>query len=66
MKRRTRTTLVIAIALLTASAASWGIYRAVQRIPVREVEVASVHVVVAASALPVGTLVSADQVKMVP
>jgi pilus assembly protein CpaB len=66
MKRRTRTTLVIAIALLTASAASWGIYRAVQRIPVREVEVASVHVVVAASALPVGTLVSADQVKVVP
>jgi len=65
MKRRTRTILVIVIALLTASAASWGIYRAVQQIPVREVEVASVQAVVAASALPVGTLVSADQVKLV-
>jgi len=65
MKRRTRTILVVAIALLTASAASWGIYRAIQQIPVREVEVASVEVVVAASPLPVGTLVSADQVKLV-
>lgn len=61
-----RTFLVVVIALLTASAASFGVYRAVQQIPVREVEVASVHVVVAATRLPVGTLVSADQVRLAP
>jgi len=62
----TRTLLVIVIALITASAASFGVYRAVQRIPIREVEVASVHVVVAAASLPVGTLVNEDQVRLVP
>lgn len=66
MDRRTRTILVVAIALVTASAASYGVYRAVMRIPVREVEVASVHAVVAGVHLPVGTLITKDQVKVVP
>ena len=65
MPRRTRTIVVLALALITASVASLGIYRAVQRIPVREVEVASMHAVVAAANLPVGTLVTADQVRLV-
>jgi pilus assembly protein CpaB len=66
MDRRTRTVLVLAVAVLTASAASYGVYTAVKRIPVREVEVATVHAVVATANLPVGTLVTAEQVKLVP
>jgi pilus assembly protein CpaB len=65
MNRATRTAFVIAIALVTASVASYGVYRAVQQIPVREVEVASVHAVVASASLPVGTLVTQDHVKLV-
>lgn len=65
MHRRTRTILVVAIALVTASAASFGVYSAVKRIPVREVEVATVQAVVASTNLPVGTLVTKDQVKLV-
>jgi Flp pilus assembly protein CpaB len=37
----------------------------VQRIPVREVEVKSYYVAVAARALPMGTMVSANDVKLV-
>jgi pilus assembly protein CpaB len=65
MNRRNRTIAVIAIALVTATVASFGVYRAIQRIPVREVEVASVHAVVASASLPVGTLVTKDHVKVV-
>lgn len=66
MHRFTRTILVVAIALVTASVASFGVYRAIQRIPVREVEVATVHAVVAAANLPVGTMLGKEQVKRVP
>lgn len=66
MDRRTRTILVVVIALLTATAASYGVYRAIQGIPVRQVEVATVHAVVAGVHLPVGTLVTKEQVKLVP
>lgn len=66
MNRRNRTIFVIAIALVAATVASYGVYSAVQRIPVREVEVASVQVVVAKSHLPVGTLITADAAKLVP
>ncbi len=65
MDRRTRTLVVLAIALVTATVASYGVYRAVQRIPYRQVEVASVQTVVAATHLPVGTMVTKDQVKLV-
>jgi pilus assembly protein CpaB len=66
MNRRARTLLVVVIALATATAASYGVYRAVQRIPYREVEVVSVQVVVAAAQMPVGALVTKEQVKLVP
>jgi pilus assembly protein CpaB len=66
MNRRNRTIVVIAIALLTATVASYGVYSAVQRIPVRQVEVTSVYAVVASAHLPVGTLVTKDHVKVVP
>ncbi len=65
MDRRTRTVIVVAIALLMATLASAGVYRAVQRIPVREVEVATSYAVVAAEAMPVGTLLRKEQLRLV-
>jgi pilus assembly protein CpaB len=66
MSRDKRTLLVLAIAVLTAGLASFGVYRAIQRIPVREVEVAHTFVVAAARELPTGTRVSASDLKIVP
>ena len=62
MNRTNRTLIVLAVAIAVASIASWSIYRAVQRIPERQVEVASVFTVVAARPLTVGTLLTSDDV----
>jgi pilus assembly protein CpaB len=59
--KQQRTFIVLAVAVLTAGLASYGVYLAIQRMPVREVEVDSVPVVVASKTIPVGTrLTSAD------
>ena len=65
MKRQYRTLIVMVVAVGTAALASFAVYRAVQRMPVREVEVASMHVVVAAEALPVGTRLTEKHLKVV-
>jgi pilus assembly protein CpaB len=65
MNRRTRTLVVVGIAIVLASLASLGVYRAVQRIPAREVEIATAHAVVAARPLPMGTLLTKDDVKII-
>jgi pilus assembly protein CpaB len=65
MNRTNRTLIVLVVAIAVASIASWTIYRAVARIPVRQVEVASVFVVVAARPLQMGTLLTPDDVKVV-
>ncbi|MBL8137480.1 MAG: Flp pilus assembly protein CpaB [Acidobacteria bacterium] len=65
MSRSTRTILVLLFSLVVASVASFVVYRQVQAIPVREVEVRSYPVAVAAKALPMGTLLSATDVKLV-
>lgn len=70
MNRRNRTFIVVAVAVILASLASFGVYRAIQRIPVREVEVATRHVVVAKTSgeqqlLPVGTMLSREQVELI-
>ena len=65
MKRQYRTLIVMVVAVGTAALASFAVYRAVQRMPVREVEVASMQVVVAAEALPVGTRLDAKHLKVV-
>src|SRR5688500_18175079 len=65
MNRKNRTIIVIAIAMLLGAAAAVAVYRAVQRIPVRQIEVASVYTVVAARAIPVGTMVTKDHVKVI-
>jgi pilus assembly protein CpaB len=64
MNRRNRNILVMCIAVATAGIASFGVYRAVTRIPVREVEVAHTFVVVAARSLPPGVRVSSSDVRL--
>ena len=65
MDRTTRTTVVVAIAVVAAAIASFGAYQAIQRMPVREVEVRSVYQVVAVEDMQMGTLITADHVKLV-
>src|SRR5229473_1442259 len=65
MNRRTRTGAVVALAVVLATLATAGVYRAIQRIPVREVEIATAQAVVAARPLPMGTLLTKDDVKVV-
>jgi pilus assembly protein CpaB len=65
MKRQYRTLIVMVVAVGTAALASFAVYRAVQSMPVREVEVASMQVVVAAEALPVGTRLDAKHLKVI-
>src|ERR1700752_4584348 len=65
MNRTNRTLLVFLLSVMVAGAAAFFVYRAVQQIPVREVEVKSYYVAVAAKSLPVGTMVSSNDVKLV-
>ena len=65
MNRRNRTMLVLLVAVGLAALATYGVFRTIKSIPVRQVEVATKHVVVAAENLPLGTRVNKDQVKVV-
>ena len=65
MSRNTRTLVVVAVAVALAAMASFGIYRAITRIPVREVEVAHHSAVVARRALPLGTSITKEDVKLI-
>jgi pilus assembly protein CpaB len=53
------------VAVATAAVGSYGIYRAVLKMPVREVEVASVNVVVAAQPVTMGTRLHANHLRVV-
>jgi pilus assembly protein CpaB len=66
MNRTNRTLLVFLSSVLVAGVAAFFVYSAVQRIPVREVEVKSYYVAVAARGLPVGTMLAPADVKLVP
>ena len=48
MNRRNRTSLVLLVAVGLASLATYGVFRTIKSIPVRQVEVATRHVVIAA------------------
>jgi pilus assembly protein CpaB len=65
MNRQTRTLLVVAGSLVVAAIATFAIFRAVQRIPARVVEVPSAQVVVAAETIPVGTLLEERHLRTV-
>jgi len=64
MNRGVRALVVLLVALLTAGIASFVVYRQIQNIPVREVEIAGDPVVVAAKALPVGALLAPPDVRI--
>jgi pilus assembly protein CpaB len=64
MNRRTRTLVVVGVAVVLASLASFGVLRALQSIPVREVPIAEVHVVVAARDVKMGEMLAPDQVRL--
>jgi pilus assembly protein CpaB len=66
MSRNARLALVLAVALTAAGLASLVVYQVVSAIPVREIEVASLHAVVAAKSIPVGTIVTTEHLKLVP
>lgn len=66
MNREVRTLVVLVVALAAAGLASFAVYRAIQRMPVKEVEVASTPVVVAARSLTVGALIGPGDVRVVP
>ena len=65
MNRSTRTLVVVMIAVGVAALASFGVFRAIQKMPVREVEVRSLYQVVAARELAMGSLITKDDVKLV-
>lgn len=65
MNRRNRTVIVLLIAVVLASAASYTVYRTISKMPVREVEVATMHVAVAGENLSMGTRITKDHVKIV-
>jgi pilus assembly protein CpaB len=62
--KQQRTLIVLAVAVIAAGIAAYGVYGAVQNMPVREVEVASVPVVVASEPIPVGTRLTADHLRV--
>lgn len=64
MDRRTRTIIVVGIALVAAAMASFAVYAAILKIPVRQVEIATRYVVVAARSMPMGTQIAKDDVKV--
>jgi pilus assembly protein CpaB len=66
MNRNTRTLIVVGVAIVMASLASFGVFMAVRSIPERRVEIAERHTVVAARAMPVGAMVTKDDLKVVP
>src|SRR5687768_9047230 len=65
MNRQTRTLIVLTVGVVMAAAASFAVYKTVQGMPVRQVEVANYQVVVAAKALGMGSLVKEGDVKLV-
>jgi len=65
MKKQHRTLMVMLVAVATAALGSFGVYRAVLQMPVREVEVASMQVVVAAQPLTMGTRIHPNHLRVV-
>src|SRR5262245_2412374 len=66
MDRNTRSLIVVLVALVAASAASFIVYRTLRAMPVREVEVPRTFIVAAAKPLSVGARVTAADLKLVP
>jgi len=66
MNRTTRTLIVVGIAVLVASAATYLVFVAIRSRPAEKVEIATAYAVVATRPLTMGTLIAAADVKLVP
>ena len=66
MNRDTRTLIVVLVAVLTGGAAAYAVREYVRTMPVQQAPVVTTNVVVAARALPVGTRLTAADLKLVP
>ena len=64
MNRRTRTFIVVGVAVAMAAVASFGVYRAIQNIPERTKYIPAHYLVVAKQDVPVGTLLEAQHVRL--
>jgi pilus assembly protein CpaB len=64
MDRRTRTLVVVGLAVVLAALASFGVYRAIANRPIQEVAIPHTFVVVAKEPIPVGSLVTKEQVRL--
>jgi pilus assembly protein CpaB len=65
MNATVRLVIVLLVALGAAGAASFAVFHVITNMPVREVEVGTTDAVVAARPIPVGTLLTKDDVKTV-
>ncbi len=65
MNRRTRTLIVVGVAVALASLASFGVYRTIQQMPVKQVPIAERFAVVAGQSVPVGMLLTKEMVRAV-
>lgn len=63
--KRYRTLIVLLVSVAAAAVASFTVYRVIQTMPVRSVEIGTEPVVVATGTIPVGTMLSAKEVKVV-
>ena len=64
MNRRTRTFVVVGVAVAMAAVASFGVYRAIQNIPERTKYIPAHYLVVAKQDVPVGTILEAQHVRL--
>ncbi len=64
MNRRTRTFVVVGVAVAMAAVASFGVYRAIQNIPERTKYIPAHYLVVAKEDVPVGTILEAQHVRL--
>ena len=65
MNRQTRTFIVVAVAIVAATVASYGTFRALSRPVEKPVELPTKKAVVAAKQMPLGTLITRDAIKLV-
>ena len=65
MKKQYRTAVVMSVAIGLAALAAFAMFRVVQQMPVREVEVANMQVVVAAEPIVMGTRLTTKHLRVV-
>jgi pilus assembly protein CpaB len=63
--KQQRTIIVLAVAAITAGLAAYGVSNAIKSMPVREVDIGTVPVVVASEAIPVGTRLTKEHLRVI-